>query len=439
MAGTISFGGVGSGIDTNSIVTGLVNASQGPINAMKTQATSLTSANTSLSQIGTLLGKLQTALEAIDETKEVGSYKASSSNSAIAVSASGAALPGGYQISVGRLASEQRSYSDGQNSSTTALGASGSLDISVAGAAATSIALDNTDTLESIAAKINGAGLRVSASVFNDGTQYRLQVAGLDTGDANTIAFSGTTLGLDAVGNTRQAAKNSQVTIDGFTVSRPTNQVVGAIMGVTLNLTDVTTTAATVKVQSDPDGLAAKLNTVVSAYNGVIDAVHSASGFGSTKASVSTLAGDSLLRSLTQRMSTAVGTVVGTGAYQTLGSLGIKLDMSGHMSLDSTKLSAALQADPNAVATVIAGATDGNGAADVLRDLVKTFGQVGTGMIAARQTSLTTRSRNLTDRIAREQDRLDQYADSLRKQFTALDSISSANATNSAYLTNYFK
>ena len=152
--------------------------------------------------------------------------------------------------------------------------------------------------------------------------------------------------------------------------------------------------------------------------------MHSASGFGSTKASVSTLAGDSLLRSLTQRMSTAVGTVVGTGAYQTLGSLGIKLDMSGHMSLDSTKLSAALQADPNAVATVIAGATDGNGAA---------------GMIAARQTSLTTRSRNLTDRIAREQDRLDQYADSLRKQFTALDSISSANATNSAYLTNYFK
>src|SRR5262245_15364590 len=117
MAGTITFGGVGSGLDTESIVSGLVKASQGPITAMKSQVTSLTAANTSLSNIASLLGKLQTALEAVDETKEIGSYTASSSNTGVVASANGSALPGSYSVTVSKLASEQRSYSNGSASS----------------------------------------------------------------------------------------------------------------------------------------------------------------------------------------------------------------------------------------------------------------------------------------------------------------------------------
>jgi flagellar hook-associated protein 2 len=439
MAGTISFGGIGSGIDTESIVSGLVKASQGPLDKLKSQAAGVTAANTSLSQIGTLLGKLRTALEAVDETREVGSYAASSSSTAVTLSASGAALPGSYQVSVGRLASEQRSYSNGQTSASAALGATGSLGISVAGAAATNIALDAGDSLETIAEKINGAGLRVSAAVFHDGTSYRLQVRGLDTGAANTIAFSGTTLGLDLTANRRQDAQDSSVTIDNFTVTRPTNQVAGAILGVTLNLAATTTSPATVKVEQDPEGLKTKLNAVVSAYNGVVDAVHSIAGFGSTKASVQSLAGDSLLRSITARMSAGVGTVVGEGSYTTLGSIGVKLDQDGRMSLDSSKLNAALQADPAAVAKVIAGPTNGSGAADVLRDVVKAFSESGTGLVASKQTSMQSRLKDLNGRIDRETNRLVNYADALRKQFSALDASSGVSQLNSSYLTNFFK
>ena len=42
---TITFGGVGSGLDTESIVTGLVKASQGPLNQIKAQAVGLTGAS----------------------------------------------------------------------------------------------------------------------------------------------------------------------------------------------------------------------------------------------------------------------------------------------------------------------------------------------------------------------------------------------------------
>lgn len=444
MTGTISFGGVGSGLDTESIVSGLVKASQGPLSAMKSQASSLTAANTSLSSVASLLGKLQTALEAVDETKELGSYAASSSNPAVVATANGSALPGSYNITVDKLASEQRSYSDGFTSSTTALGQSGNLGLSVAGGAVKNVAISASDTLENIASKINAAGLRVSASVFHDGSEYHLQVRGLDTGAANTIDFSGATLGLDRTdaGSTRQKADDAQLTIDDFTITRPTNQVAGAIPGVTLTLTAKTTTAASVKVDSDPKGLATKLNAVVSAYNAVVDMVHTVSGFGTQKASVDALAGDSLLRSLTNRMSGALGTQVGSGTYSTLGSVGVKLDRDGHMSLDQTKLEDALAKDPAAVAKVIAGPEAGTGAgtgvADLLRDVVKAFAGAG-GSISDKQTGLAARLKSTNERVDREQDRLDAYATALRKQFTALDSKMSTANQNSTYLSNFFK
>jgi flagellar hook-associated protein 2 len=438
MTGTIAFGGVGSGLDTNSIVSGLVAASQGPLTALQTKQTNMTAENTSLSSIGTLLGTLQSALQAVDETREVGSYAATSSSSSIVASANGAALPGSYQMTVQSLASEQRTYSDAQASSTTALGLSGPLSISVGSGASASIDISSTDTLEDIASKINGSGLRVSASVINDGSQYRLQVRGLDTGAANSISFSGTTLGLDTASNTRQAASDAQVSIDGFTYTRPTNQVVGAIPGVTLNLTSTTTTPATVQIATDPTGLQSKLNAVVSAYNAVIDAVHSAAGFGTTQASVSALAGDSMLRSLTDQMSDAVGTVVGNGQYQTLGSIGVSLDTNGHMVLDQDKLSTALQTDPNAVAKVIAGPTDGSGAVNMLENVVTAFDESGTGLFATRQTDLTSELSDLGDEIDTEQQRLDDYADQLRAQFTALDTSMSATNQQMSYLTSFF-
>jgi flagellar hook-associated protein 2 len=433
MAGTISFGGVGSGMDTESIVTGLVNASRGAQDAMKARQGFLTSATSALSTVSSLLGKLKTALEGVDEAREVGSYTASSSNAAIVASASGTASPGSFAVSVQALASEQRSYSNGYVSSTTALGLTGSLGLSVAGGTVTSIELSATDTLENIASKINSSGLRVSASVFNDGTENRLQVRGLDSGAANTIAFSGTTLGLELAANKKQAATDARVTIDGFTVTRPTNQVSGAIQGVTLALTQVTTAPVTVEVKSDPEGLKKKLTAVVDAYNTVIDNIHTVAGFGSTKGSQKELVGDPLLRSITNRMSSSVTQIIGSGTYSTLGSLGVSLGRDGKLALDGAKLDKALAADPAAVAKVIGGTDTTSGAADVLRDVVTAFSQSGTGLIASRQETLNSRSKAMKQRIDNEEERLQRYAAALRKQFTVMDGIVAENNSKVGY------
>src|SRR5262245_54750565 len=129
MAGTISFGGIGSGLDTEGIVTGLVSASSGQLNQLKSRIKATESSVTNLSNLGTLLSKLKSAADALDTSSEVGSYKASSSSTAIVASASAAATPGSYSITVNDLATETRAYSGTFASETADLGLNGTFRI----------------------------------------------------------------------------------------------------------------------------------------------------------------------------------------------------------------------------------------------------------------------------------------------------------------------
>ncbi|MET0794860.1 MAG: flagellar filament capping protein FliD [Polyangiaceae bacterium] len=414
-----------------------MNADSGRLNALKTKQSSTNSAVSTLSDISTTLGSLQTAVDALTTTAGVGSYAGTSSNAAIAISTTGNALPGSYSMSVTQLAKSQRTYSDTFSSPSTAVGQSGTLSIQVGSGNATSINIGGTDTLDQIAGKINSAGGKFSASVFYDGTDYRLQIVGNDTGKDNALTFtqSGFDIGLNTAANTVQKAQNSIVKIDGFDVQRSTNQVVGAIQGVTLALTATTTAPVDVSVASDSTGLAAKIQSVVTAYNSVLSKINAAAGKGTTKAGNSELASDSTLRSITNRLSSTLQTISGSGKYNSLGSVGLSLQKDGTLALDQTKLKSALTDDPSAVSKLFAG--DGSGTTGVMGSLsksIKTFNQTGTGLLTQHKNDLQTRATSMTDNINREQDRLDRYQTLLQKQFSAMDTSVTNNNSIMTYL-----
>ena len=434
-----SLSGVGSGIDTSSLITGLVNADSGPLNALKTKQTSTQSAISTLSDISSTLSTLQSAVDALTTTSGVGSYSGTSSSPAIAVSTSGTALPGSYSMSVTQLAREQRTYSDTQSSPSTTLGMSGTLDIQIGGKTST-VDIGVNDTLDQIASKINGAGARVGASVFFDGTNYRLQVRGLDTGKDNAVTFTqnGFDLGLNKTANTVQKAQNSIVNIDGFDVQRSTNQVVGAIQGVTLALTAQTTAPVDVAVASNPTGLETKISAIVTAYNSLVSKVNTAAGHGSTPASNSVLASDSTLRGMTNRLSDTLQTVSGTGNYTTLGSVGLSLQKDGTLSLDSSKLEAALSADPASVTKLFAGDSTTTGVMTTLSKAITTYSQTGTGLLTQHTSDLQARVTDYTDNISTAQDRLDAYQALLQKEFTQMDTTVTSNNSDLSYLVNLY-
>ncbi len=434
-----SLSGVGSGIDTSALITGLINADSGTLNSLKSKQTSTQSAVSTLSDISTTLSTLQSAVDALSTTSGVGSYSGTSSGTAVAVSTGGNALPGTYSMSVTQLAKEQRTYSNAQTTANTALGMSGTLGIQI-GSKNSSVSIADTDTLDQIASKINGADARASASVFFDGTSYRLQIRGLDTGRDNAIAFSqaGFDLGLNVAANTVQTAQNSLVNIDGFDVERSSNQVVGAIQGVTLALTAKTTTPVDVTIASNATGLETKLQAIVSAYNSVLAKINTAAGHGSAAAGNSVLASDSTLRSISNKLSTTLQSVTGTGKYSTLGSVGLSLQKNGTLSLDTGKLEAALSADPNSVSNLFAGNGTSTGVMGSLSKSIATYNQTGTGLLIQHQNDLQSRLSGFSDRINREQDRLDSYQALLTKQFTAMDTTVTSNNSDLSYLVNLY-
>jgi flagellar hook-associated protein 2 len=426
MAGNITFGGLASGLDTNGIISALMSVERQPLTTLQSRQSKVDQAKTTVSTFQTKMISLQSAAKALSDPTGFAAYSATSSDSSIVVSANASAAPGSYDVKVVSLAKEQRTYSDAQTSDIDALGQSGSISLSI-GSTSANIDVDSTDSLASIAAKINGAGLRASASVISTADGYKLQIRGLDTGAANkvTLTETGTSLGLTTPANTYQSAQDAEVQVDGNTIKRPTNSITGVIPGVSLALTKVPTDPVTVRVGTDPAALTAKIQSFVTAYNDVVSAGQSAIGYGSLKPTNSELAGDTAIRTSLDRVSALLPRpIAGTiGKYTSLASVGVSVSRDGKLSLDQSKLAAALVDDPSAVSKVFV--TDAKtGATGVMKGFVDTISTIATNtdsVLTNRLDSFGRLQKQLTNDADALQRQLDATETALRARFTALE------------------
>lgn len=436
----IQFGGLASGLDTNGIIDGLMKIEQIPLTKLTAKKASVDTAVQTLTGFSTKLSALKSAAEFLADPQKFAAFNASSSDTAIAVSAAGAASPGAYDINVTALAREQRTYSDPVASGTDALGKAGTLTLNVGAAAGVDVTITAEDSLSSIAQKINGSGGRVSASVLYDGSQYRLQVRGLDSGESNAITFgeSGLSFGLSTPANTAQTAQDAALTIDGIQVKRPTNQITGVIPGVTMALTKLAT-GVRVGVASDPTVLQSRVSSFVNAYNDLVNYGHQAAGFGSLKASVDELKGDSSIRSVLNQLGGMFSqTIAGTsGRYTTLGSVGVETTREGTLKLDTTKFQAALTADPAGLAKVFVTdpSTGATGAMSGFKTMVGNFVDSTDSPIATRIAGFGTLSRRIQKDADAMQLRLDKRQQTMRDQFTNLEKRVSAYKTQLSAVT----
>jgi flagellar hook-associated protein 2 len=427
MSSTISFSGVSSGLDTAGIIDALVKVEQQPLTALQKKSADNTTAQSTLSSFKSKLATLQAASKALQDSSGFASAKATSTDSSIVATVTGVAGTGAFDVNVTQVAKEQRTYSNTFASNTDALGQSGTLKLQVGSGSQVSIDVSSGDSLATIAANINTSGARVSASVLYDGSTYRLQVRGLDTGASNAVSFNetGVSLGLTTPANTFQAAQDAKIQVDGITVTRSTNQITGVIPGVTLAITKPTTSAATIQVASDSSALQTKIQSFVSAYNAVVDAGHSAAGFGTVKASSAVLTGDFAIRSTLDTLSGLVGNnVAGTsGLYTTLGSVGINSTQDGHLSFDSTKFSTAVTADAATVAKLFVTDT-GTGATGIMKGFVTGIDRLANdsgNILTARIDAFTADNKRLTDEEDRLQTQIDAYTQRLKDQFTQME------------------
>ncbi len=425
-----SFSGLASGIDSASLISGLVSIARQPITRLQREQSTLNQQAARVDDLRSKLSSFRRAAQALDSSQEVLAARATSADATIIKATAGSgASAGSYDITVNSLARSTRAYaSPVAAKDQTGLFGTGTLSLTIGGTT-TDIAIDGTDTLESVSGKINDADIDAVAGLFFDGTSWRLSVNGVQTGAANAVTFAesgGLSLGLSNPANLVQSAADAVFRIDGFPVTSTTNTISTAISGVTLELVKEspagTTTA--VKIERDPTALETKVNEFVRTYNDVMAAIDAEVPKNGT-ARTGSLAGDATLRGIQQRLRSLAGQQVTglTGDYTTLASVGISLSRTGTLSLNATKLAAASTADPAGVAALFASEGATTGVMQSIDTIVEGYVTPGSGVLSAKATGIRDRAKSLSQRISGMELRVTKYEDTLKQQFTSLEML----------------
>lgn len=424
----ITFGGLATGIDTKSLISGLVAAERVPLDRIGRKQSGLVAAQNTLAGLVSKISALGNAAEDLSDMASGGSLTASSSDPKVVATAHSGAVAGNISVEVVRVASEQRSQSGTFASSTAALGQSGTMSITRGTAAPVDVTIAAGDSLVAIAAKINAKDAGVNASVVSDNGSYRLLVRSNETGTANAFTVSGVALGLDQSGSVYRQAEDAEILVDGeFSMVSGKNLFRNVVAGVDVAISGAPAGAVEVGVSRDSGGLKEKVKALVEAFNSAVDGGHKASGFSSIAASHPELAGDSAIRSAMSQLGAAIGTPAAgmSGRYNMLASIGVHLTRDGKLQLDETKLDAAIADDSDAVHTLLAGDSDKGitGAMSHLKDVVDRLSDGDESMLGRRKRAMGREVDHLDEITLNMERRLDDYEAMLVKKFAALEKL----------------
>lgn len=447
MASITTSGGV---LDVNSLVTQLVAAEKTSQSAPITRHE--VAVTTKISALGSLKGALATfksALEPLRTTEAFETRSVKLSDSAFfSVTADESAAAGHYDVEVVDLAQSQQLASKLFEQGSASSVGYGKLDITLGSKSFAVTVPQDGATLAEIRDAINTASGNpgVQATLLNGSGGARLILTGAETGGAQTIKVtaSGGDGGLNQLAYDPQGTKNlsqlraaqdGKITIAGFDVTSATNVFKDAIDGVT-----ITTKAKTeddkpigLDVAVDKTAIAGRIQTFVTAYNSAQSTLSRLGNYNAQTQVAGALLGDSLLRGVQDQIRRDLTNPVAglSGGFATLASIGITTTTTGTLDVDSTKLNAAIAADPAAVAQLF-GSDDGV-AARLFSQLENRLGT--SGDIETRNKGLNGELKDITNQKARLELRLGQIEARFRKQFVALDTLLTQSQTTANYLT----
>lgn len=192
-ASLLQVGGLATGLDTNSIINGLISIEQQKVTREQDAQSQIQLKLSTFNDLKTKLNDFDTQASAMDKSTVFNVFKNTSSDTAVAdITGGDSATVGNYDVKVMNLASSLKVASGSFTSSNASLSLTGSFTISTSAAAlkadptATSVQIDlsATDTITDIANKINRAkGTGATASVLKMGdTDYRLMLTAVDEG-----------------------------------------------------------------------------------------------------------------------------------------------------------------------------------------------------------------------------------------------------------------
>jgi flagellar hook-associated protein 2 len=320
-----------------------ITAYQGLQTALGTLSKDLTSLSNSI--INSLSGSIFAQRSAtISATGDV------SASAALSMSLKPGAATGTHTLTVSQIATAQKVAGASQSSQTDPLGYSGTFSLGLAGGATGNITVTSGMSLQDVADAINTqtSTTNVQASIVQvTGNSYQLVLTGTeDAADITYVSASGDDI-LNKLGVTNsggaftsvlQTSQPAKFTLDGISLSRNTNDIQDVLSGVTFSLLQATPAGTTLKVDVEPDTdqITTAIQTFVTDYNAVRDAVlaQQATNADGTAASSAVLFGDSTMRGVMDQLQSILSTSVGG---MSLGDMGLEFNAKNELAFGNDK------------------------------------------------------------------------------------------------------
>jgi flagellar hook-associated protein 2 len=450
---SVSFGGLGNGIDFGPIVDFLVQAERLPIERLtkqKLQAQKkLTDSGLLKTKLLSLQGLASSLRTRVGFNKNQISVTSASTQTPLSASVSSSAVAGTHQVTVNQLASAHQIVSKAStavaSTDTAIMGdTAGTFQFQVGAGPLQTVHVDAGATLDELRAAITDLGAGVSASILNTGSeaspQFRLVLSANETGlnQALTIVTDDTTLDMLSNGvDTFQAAHDSEVVLGvtdaeagttAVTISRPTNSLNDVVAGLTLNLQAVdASNPVTISVTQDDEAVKEAISNFVNGYNDIITFIKERTFYNPETKERGIFVGESFARNVLDRVREPIfSQISGLTTFTGVSQIGFETQTAdGTIKLNEERLDSALRTNFSAVRDVfVKNATTGtNGIAELVVQAIDRLNDIEFGPLPRSQNALTKQVNEFTKQISQKEEALGRFEEQQRLKFANLDGL----------------
>ncbi len=396
MSGTITFQGLGAGTDFGAMIDELRKVEEIQMNSMIDWRGEWEARVEAFDIIVAKMQELETITEGLTNMSEVILPTASSSyETAVSATATDESLEGTFNIEVLQLASAEiystkntisKVEDEEGNSSFPPLGTAGQTFSYTHGvgddAETIEIEIDDTMTLEDLVERINNDSKNpgVKASLIPSGNGYLFQLQSSETGNKNAVDIT-TDIDAFAGGFNNKEAQDAEFVLNGFdeqVITSSTNKITEVVEGVTLDLKNTTAGSTTITVGRDYSQVSEKITEWVDAVNDMRKTLQDLTKVDTSADNIdpqltetqqdaqigSILTGNYAVQLFESRMDSIVSSKafgMEGETYSSMAQLGIMTEVTegdanyGLLVIDTEKLTAAIEDDPQSVAMLLAG------------------------------------------------------------------------------------
>lgn len=224
------------------------------------------------------------------------------------------------------------------------------------------VVVEATDTLQTLASKINDADVGVSASVINDGSPgapFRLSLSSENAGTDGAFVFDDGGIGLNTV--TLSQAQDAVVFYGGndpsksIAVESKSNTLSSIIPGADISLLSVSDQPVTVTIAQDDQSIVGNAGSLVDSLNGVFDTLDRYDSYDAESEQRGLLLGDSTVAQIRSRLYNVLIQPNNelSGQFTSLSQIGIRVGSGARVEFDQDKFTTALQTDRDAVEALL--------------------------------------------------------------------------------------